>query len=39
MGRKRHTPEQIAAALRQLDAGTPAVELCRKIGEHGLYAR
>jgi hypothetical protein len=27
MGSKRHTPEQIAAALRQRDAGTPAVEL------------
>lgn len=34
MGRKHHTPEQIAAALRQLEAGTPAVELCRKLGVH-----
>ncbi len=34
MQRKRHTPEQIAAALRQLEAGTPAVEICRKMGVH-----
>jgi putative transposase len=34
MGRKRHTPEQIAAALRQLEAGTAAADLCRKLGVH-----
>lgn len=34
MGRKRHTPEQIAAALRQLESGIPAVELCRRLGLH-----
>jgi putative transposase len=34
MGRKHHTPEQIAAALRQLDSGIPAVELCRRLGVH-----
>lgn len=34
MARRRHTPEQIAAALRKLGAGTPAVELCRKLGVH-----
>lgn len=34
MARRHHTPEQIAAALRQLEAGTPAVELCRKLGVH-----
>lgn len=34
MGRRHHTPEQIAAALRQLDSGIPAVELCRRLGVH-----
>ena len=34
MGRKRHTPERLATALRQLEAGTPAVDLCRKLGVH-----
>jgi transposase-like protein len=34
MARKRHTPEQIAAALRQLESGIPAVELCRRLGVH-----
>jgi putative transposase len=34
MARRHHTPEQIAAALRQLEAGTPAVEFCRKLGVH-----
>jgi len=34
MGRKHHTPEQIAAALRQLESGIPAVELCRRLGVH-----
>lgn len=28
----RFTDEQIAQALRQVDAGTPAVEMCRKLG-------
>lgn len=31
---KRHTPEQIALALRQLDAGTAAAEIARKMGVH-----
>lgn len=30
--RKRHTPEQIAAALRQAEAGTPVAEIARKLG-------
>ena len=34
MGRIRHTPEQIAAALRQAEAGTPIVEIIRKLGVH-----
>jgi transposase-like protein len=34
MARRRHIPEQIAAALRKLEAGTPAVELCRELGVH-----
>ena len=32
--RKRHTPEQIAAALRQAEAGTPVAEIIRKLGVH-----
>ncbi len=32
--RKRHTTEQIAAALRQAEAGTPIAELVRKLGIH-----
>ena len=32
--RKRHTTEQIAAALRQAEAGTPVAELVRKLGIH-----
>ncbi len=32
--RKRHSPEQIAAALRQADAGTPVGEIVRKLGIH-----
>jgi putative transposase len=32
--RKRHTPEQIAAALRQAEAGTPIAEIVRKLGIH-----
>lgn len=35
MARKsRYTPEQIAAALRQAEAGTPVSELARKLGVH-----
>jgi putative transposase len=32
--RKRHSPEQIAAALRAAEAGTPLVETIRKFGIH-----
>lgn len=32
--RNRHTPEQIAQALRQAEAGTPVVEIVRKMGVH-----
>lgn len=32
--RKRYSPEQIAAALRQVDAGTPASDVIRKLGVH-----
>jgi len=32
--RKRHSPEQIAAALRQAEAGTPVAEIIRKLGVH-----
>jgi len=32
--RKRHSPEQIAAALHQAEAGTPVTELIRKLGIH-----
>jgi putative transposase len=28
----KFTEEQIAAALRQVEAGTPAVQVCRKLG-------
>ena len=34
MPKKRHSPEQIAAALRQAEAGTPIVEITRKLGVH-----
>ncbi len=34
IGRERHTPERIAAALLQLESGIPAVELCRRLGVH-----
>ena len=32
MARKGCTEEQIGVALRQADAGTPVVEICRKLG-------
>ena len=32
MPKKRFTDEQIAFALRQADGGTPAGEICRKMG-------
>lgn len=32
MPRKRYTEEQIGFALRQAEAGTPVVEICRKMG-------
>jgi putative transposase len=32
MKKSRFTEEQIVHALRQADAGTPAVEVCRKLG-------
>ncbi len=31
---KSHSPEQIAAALRQAEAGTPVAEIVRKLGIH-----
>jgi putative transposase len=34
MPRHHATEEQIAAALREADAGTPVVEICRKLGVH-----
>ena len=33
--RSRYTPEQIAFALRQVEDGTPVVEICRKMGMAG----
>lgn len=33
MARKRHTPEQIIAVLKQSEAGTKTSDLCR---EHGI---
>jgi putative transposase len=32
MPKKTFTEEQIAHALRQAEAGTPAIEVCRKMG-------
>ena len=32
MRKSRFTEEQIAYALRQVEAGTPAAQLCRKMG-------
>lgn len=32
---KRHSPEQIAQALRQAEAGTPVAEIIRKLGIRG----
>jgi putative transposase len=34
VARKRHSPEQIAAALRQAEVGTPIAEIIRKLGVH-----
>ncbi len=32
MKRKRYSDEQIAFALRQVEGGTAAYEICRKLG-------
>jgi putative transposase len=32
MKTSRYSPEQIAMALRQAEAGTPVEEICRKLG-------
>ena len=32
MKRSRYTKQQIVYALRQVDGGTPAIEVCRKMG-------
>jgi len=32
MKASRYSPEQIAMALRQAEAGTPVEEICRKLG-------
>jgi putative transposase len=34
MARRHHTPEQIAVALRQAEAGTPIADIVRKLGIH-----
>jgi transposase-like protein len=34
MGRKRHSPESIAAVLRRVEGGIPIAELARKAGVH-----
>jgi len=42
MARRRgHTEEQILAALRQVESGTTAVEVCRQVGitEQTFYVR
>ena len=31
---KRHSPDQIAVALRQVEAGAPTAEIVRKLGFH-----
>ncbi len=31
MRTSRYTPEQVAAALRQAESGTPVTEICRKL--------
>jgi putative transposase len=40
MRKSRFTEQQIALALRQVDAGVPAADLCRKlrISEQSFYA-
>ncbi len=35
MRKSRFTEEQIALALRQVDAGVPVADLCRKLGISG----
>ena len=32
MKKSRYTPEQVAFGLRQAEEGTPAAEVCRKLG-------
>ena len=32
MGKVSYTEEQIVAALRRVEGGTPATEVCRKLG-------
>jgi len=32
MGKPNYTEEQIAAALRRVEGGTPVAEVCRKLG-------
>ncbi len=32
MGKVNYTEEQIVAALRRVEGGTPATEVCRKLG-------
>jgi putative transposase len=32
MGKPNYTEEQIVAALRRVEGGTPATEVCRKLG-------
>ena len=35
MKKKRFTDEQISYALRQVEAGTPAADVCRQLGCSG----